>query len=390
MKSLEFLLAKRFLLNTRERSISSVLKICFFSIFFTIFSLTLIYSIILGLEKTTYEKLKGLHPDILISSGNKPINFKELKHTLVNQLGNYIDNITQTGTNQIIIKNPNGQNYNIVFFKAIDYANDPLNKIVEKSIISPLDLKKIHSFENEILVGEPLSKLIGLTVGQTIDILFTGEELYENKIILEDQEAKIGGIFKTGINEFDENTAICSIEFFESLYPNGINQVNIRLKNYKDENLVIEKIRDITNLQALSWKDIYPSLADAFKLEKIGLAIILFLILANSIATLMALIYMIIMQKKKDIALLKILGADEKQIQSIFVWLALLISSLSTACGILCTLLISFILNTFKIIKLPDFYYTNYLPAHVSWKFMLLTFVFSIIITVIIAFYINH
>jgi len=385
MKSLEFLLAKRFLLNTREKSISSVLKICFFSIFFTIFSLTLIYSIILGLEKTTYEKLKGVHSDILISSGTNPINFIKLKNTLNNKLGNYIDKISATGTNQIIIKNLNSKSYSIVFLKAIDYANDPLNDILEKSIVSPLDRTKIHSSTNELVIGESLSKIIGLTVGQTIDVLFTGDELYQNKIILEDQEAKIGGIFKTGIHEFDESTALCSVEFFESLYPNGINQVNIKLKDPKDENLVIQEIKTLTNLQVLSWKDMYPSLAAAFKLEKIGMALILFLILANSIATLMALIYMIIMQKKKDIALLKILGAKETQIQSVFIWLALLISSTATACGILFSLLISFILNQFKIIRLPDIYYTDYLPAFVSWKLLLITFIFSVLITIMIA-----
>jgi len=385
MQSLEFLLAKRFLLNTREKNISTVLKICFFSICFTIFSLTLIYSIILGLEKTTYEKLKGVHSDILISSGENPIDFPKLQKTLLKQLGQYIDKISPTGTNQVIIKNLNNKSYTIIFLKALDYANDPLNDILEKSIISPLNRQKIHTFENELFIGESLSKTIGLTVNQPVNLLFTGDELLQNKIILEEQEAKIGGIFKTGIHEFDETTAICSIKFFELLYPNGINQVNIKLKESTNEAFVIEKIKKITNLSVLSWKDMYPSLANAFKLEKIGMAIILFLILANSIATLIALIYMIIMQKKKDIALLKILGAQGNQIRSIFIWLALLISSTATITGIFLSLLASFILNVFKIIKLSDIYYSDYLPAYVSWKLLLLTFLFSMIITTIIA-----
>lgn len=385
MQSLEFLLAKRFLLNTRERSILSVLKICFFSIFFTIFSLTLIYSIILGIEKTTYEKLKGVHSDILISSGTNPIDFKKLKSTIINQLGNYIDSITPTGTNQIILKSITSNNYSIAFLKAIDFDYDPLKDILEKAIISPLNRPKIDSFKDKLLVGEPLSQIVGLNIGKPTKILFTDEELDQKKIILEEQESIVGAIFKTGIHEFDENTVICSIQFFENLYPNGINQVNIKLKDPKDEELVIEKIKDITNLQVLSWKEMYPSLASAFKLEKIGMGIILFLILANSIATLMALIYMIIMQKKKDIALLKILGARERQIQSIFIWLAILISSVASSFGIFCSFIASFFLNIFKIIRLPDVYYTNYLPAYISWKFLLLTFIFTILITVIIA-----
>src|SRR5690606_30078460 len=85
---------------------------------------------------------------------------------------------------------------------------------------------------NKILIGASLAKLLQISIQDAITILYSPDEPKKRTLTFYTEQAAIGGIFKTGIDEFDTNIVYCSQSFFENLFPNEeISEVSIKLKD---------------------------------------------------------------------------------------------------------------------------------------------------------------
>jgi lipoprotein-releasing system permease protein len=190
----------------------------------------------------------------------------------------------------------------------------------------------------------------------------------------------VSGIFDTGIDEFDNGVAYCSLSFLEKLFPNiTIEHINIALKTGTNEEAIIERLHNRTGLDVYSWKSLYPALVATLKLEKYVSFFIIALILLVASMNIISLLFMQITQKRPDIALLKAIGMTDNAISSIFFIMGMTISCVASACGLAAALVASWALERYPFITLPDTYYVTQLPVAMTWQIICVVFCVVII-----------
>jgi lipoprotein-releasing system permease protein len=123
------------------------------------------------------------------------------------------------------------------------------------------------------------------------------------------------------------------------------------------------------------WMQMNRNLFSALKLEKIAMFIILMaLVLMASLLILVALI-MVVIEKGKEIAILKSMGATDASIMKIFVTYGLSIGTLGSGIGLALGCLVCFAIQSFGIGLDPEVYYITHIPVRIdSFEIALVTF----------------
>lgn len=365
MLNLSYKLAIKYLFTSySEKNIGTMIKICSISIIISTFSLSLITAIMNGFEKGTRDKLQGIHSDLIIYSSNfLPLDYDKIDSMLKQDFGKYIEAIAPQASSQVLVQNlENKQDItNLVMLRGID--------LEQESKVSNLKLKLFGKINNgEVIIGESLAKQLGVNIDDSINLLYPESGISTNKIQLQIVDVKVAGFFKVGISEFDEHLIFCSLDFFDTLFETGITEINIKVSpiikyNATLLNKLILDLKTRLDLQVISWQDLYPALVSALAIEKYAMFLILLLVVLIASMNIISLLFMFIVQKRLDIAILKSLGMKNSQLVQIFVLIGVIISFISSIIGTILALFISFILNNYSLISLPDIYYITYLRA---------------------------
>lgn len=390
---ISLLLAWRFLKSSRdEKSISVMIKICFISILLSTFALTLVAAIMNGYEHATHEKLKGIHADVIITARGKSIDFKKLKEVIDTEFQGIVACISPVALSQVIIQG-NKESTTLCVLKGIDPLLEPQVSAL-KTMITTSSLSWDELLQgNTIFIGEKLSQQLGVSVGDTITILY-GDDILNNKITFQSQQARIAALFKTGINEFDEYVILSSLSLFTELFSQGISQVNVKLALATHEKKALTMLKSRFPLEVSSWKDLYPALVSALALEKYAMFIILSLVILVASMNIVSLLFMFVTQKQGDIALLKSMGIADMPLMGIFIILGLCITLTASLCGIFLALGASWFLRNYPLIYLPDIYYVSHLPVYIDTSMigmvLSITTVLSFLATLLPAYKIKH
>ena len=119
--------------------------------------------------------------------------------------------------------------------------------------------------------------------------------------------------------------------------------------------------------QTRDWMRMNRSLFAALKLEKIAMFIILTLIVLVAAFNITSTLIMLVMEKTKDIAILKSMGATRRSIMKIFMLEGIIIGAIGTVLGLGLGFLLTSILKKYEFIKLPsDVYYISTLPVKIE------------------------
>jgi lipoprotein-releasing system permease protein len=267
-----------------------------------------------------------------------------------------------------------------IFLKGINlHQEENTTKIKKylKSSISKID-------EDEIIVGNVLADKLNLKVGSRIRILIPQ--------ILKEERFKVKGIFNSGMYEYDLTIAFINLRRAQTIFQLGNSVTGIGIK-IKDPYRAEEVKRELSNLigypyYILSWIDMNKNLFSALKLEKTAMFIILALIVLVAAFNIASILIMSVLEKVKDIGILRAIGINRKTLMRIFIWKGLFIGVIGIFLGALIGFFLIYILKTYPIIKLPsDIYYIDRLPVAPSIKDNVLILFSALIITFIATIY---
>jgi lipoprotein-releasing system permease protein len=380
-----FFLAQRILFtHAYQKSISTMTIICFTGIFIGSFSLALITAIMNGFEVVIHEKMQGIHANLIIQSYRNDINIDALSPILHKEFPEIIA-FSPMATHHVLLRinDQSEDTPTVAMIKGIEPTLEQYTSSLSKKIISPSSKIKFSQLfnDNQIIIGKQLAYNNEITIGQTVELLFMrDEQIQGKKVIFDSKTAIIGGIFDTGIDEFDNGVIYCSLSFLEQLFPNfSIEQINVTIAPNIDEKHLIQKLQNRLGLSVYSWKDLYPSLVATLKLEKYVSFFIIALILLVASMNIISLLFMQINQKRPDIALLKSMGMTNKSINSIFFIMGMTISCTASFFGLITALIASLILKHYPFISLPDTYYVTELPIAMNGEILCAVFCIVII-----------
>ncbi len=229
-----------------------------------------------------------------------------------------------------------------------------------------------------IIIGARLAEELRVDVGGKVRLISPSGPLTPMGVIPKIKTSRVAGIFESGMYEYDSSLAYMDIgavqDFLEiGDVAHGIEVVVERdLLNKADQvaAAIVEKIGPGTI--ARDWMAMNRNLFAAFKLEKIGMFICVALIILVAALNIISALIMLVMEKGRDIAILKSMGATSGSIMKIFFLQGMVISLTGTVLGVLGGLGLSELLSRYQFIELPSNVYPmttlpiKVLPADVA------------------------
>ncbi len=220
-------------------------------------------------------------------------------------------------------------------------------------------------------VGNELANRLNLEVGDFFNLFIPRGTLTPMGQIPRLRLFRVAAIFHSGMYEFDTSLVYVSLPAIQELLGFGERVTGLEV-TIRDIYAAQELSRDIVaslgdQFYARDWINMNYSLFSALKLEKIAMFVILTLIILVAAFGIASTLFMMVMKKTKEIAILKSMGATRQSIMQIFVMDGLLIGLFGTTLGLVLGLTLCGLLQRYEFIKLPrDVYLISTLPVKIQ------------------------
>jgi lipoprotein-releasing system permease protein len=222
-----------------------------------------------------------------------------------------------------------------------------------------------------IILGKELASNLGVFLNDTINIVSPLGKIGPMGMLPKVRQFKVVAIFEIGMFEYDSSLVLTNIvaaqDFFEM--DKAISGIEVRLQDIYQAPQIKKRLQAKLGFPffVMDWMEMNKNLFSALKLEKFAMFVILVLIILVASFNIISNLIMNVIEKSREIAILKAIGATNKAIMSIFIFQGLFIGLIGTTIGVLGGFGLGYILNTYQIIKLPaDVYYLSHLPVKMN------------------------
>lgn len=283
-----------------------------------------------------------------------------------------------------------------VVVKGIDLEREATVSAVIDSIQPPITSFDVTFFEDEepmigVVVGYDLAVDLRVGLGEVITLVTappTARDVGDARM----QNCRVIGFFNSGMYEFDSRFVYVDIadaeRFFD--FETGLRGVGIKLRNMYDAESFDQRIRADLSLRDYgtnNWINMNANLFSYMKIEKILMFLMLTLIILVAAFNLVGMLTMVIMEKRREIGILRSMGASGRGVMSVFMLEGTAIGVLGTLGGLVTGYITCLILDRIELGLPGDVYFIKTLPVLVHWQDLALVCVSSILICFIATIY---
>ena len=364
--SLRYLKAKR-----KQGFISVITAISILGIMIGVMALIVVLAVMNGFREDLMKKILGVNSHLLILSYKGGISDTER----VIQEALEVDGVlsaTAVVYSQVMIKNYG--NISGAVLRGIDPAT--VGTVIDiGSMIrgGSVDLLKDSGTDPPgIILGSQLSKQIGAVPGDTVTLVSPIGKLTPLGRVPSEGQFKVKALFESGMYEYDSSMVYLSLPDAQDFLSLGdeVTVIELKVKDIDQSDTIGKGIQEKLGYPywTKDWKMMNRSLFSALKLEKVTMFIILTMIVLVGALNIISSLVMMVMEKNRDIAILRTMGASPKSIMSIFIFQGLFVGLIGTLLGLMSGSFLCHILARYKFIKLPpDVYYISTLPVRMEW-----------------------
>jgi lipoprotein-releasing system permease protein len=218
-----------------------------------------------------------------------------------------------------------------------------------------------------ILIGRSLAETLEVKVGDLVRLMtHSGGTLTPMGPIWRPQPLRVAGIFSLGLDEFDAAYGFVSLEVgIRMLGKDHPDFVELRVDDMFKTQEVVDTIVERYGPEYLpqDWADLNRNLFSALWLEKMAISITIGLIVMVAALNIVASLILLVMEKSRDIAILKTMGTSAASVRLIFMLQGLIIGLAGTTAGAIGGLALIYVFDRYKLIQIPtDVYQISYVP----------------------------
>jgi lipoprotein-releasing system permease protein len=222
-----------------------------------------------------------------------------------------------------------------------------------------------------IAIGNEMSRNLNLSVGDYLNIISPLGTLTPMGRMPRMKAFRVSAIFHSGMYEFDNALVFTSIPALQEFLGLGsrITGLEVEIKDIYAAPQISQEIQKKLGpgFYTKNWMQMNASLFAALKLEKVTMFVILTLIVLVAAFGIASTLFMMVMKKTRDIAILKSMGATRQSIMKIFMMNGLVIGGLGTGMGLILGLTLCGLLKRYEFIHLPkDVYPISTLPVQIQ------------------------
>ena len=260
-----------------------------------------------------------------------------------------------------------------ITIKGIDPALEPTVTDVGRSMLEgSLDAvtRQSEDAPDGIIIGRDLASQLGVAVGEQVTVLTPEGTLSPLGMIPRSRRFRVEGIFRLGLFEFDSAYGFVALDVAGRLLNRPTpDYIEARVDDMYAAPRIAEDIERQLGDGYITqdWADMNQSLFSALWIEKMAISITIGLIVMVAALNIIASLVLLVMEKNRDIAILKTMGTPAASIRRIFMLQGLVIGLVGTTAGAIGGLGASYVLDRYRLIRVPvDVYQISHVPFTVE------------------------
>jgi len=265
-----------------------------------------------------------------------------------------------------------------------------IDSMIKRGSLQSLD--SLHDGLPAIILGKELSRMLAVQPGDTVTVVSPMGKLTPVGRVPQNRKFKVTAIFDSGMYEYDATMVYISLKEAQDFLglDNRATGVEVKVTDIYKADQVGAAVSTKLGYPywTKDWKQMNRSLVSALKLEKIAMFVILIMIVLVGALNIISTLVMVVMEKNKDVAILRAMGATQKSIMTVFMVQGVLVGVVGTLVGLASGLGLCHLLAKYKFIELPsDVYYISTLPVRVEMLDVVLVIVAALVISFLATLY---
>jgi lipoprotein-releasing system permease protein len=374
----EFFIGLRYLrARRRETFISLITVISILGVMIGVMTLNVVMAVMTGFEETLRDRLLGINAHVsLVKSGDQLRDYERLLTAV-------------EGVNGIVAAAPSiygqvmltaGARVAGVVVRGVD--PDRVNRVVdiekyikEGSLNALKRPQPLHVDDRTVvlpglILGTRLANQLGVFPGTPVQVVSPLGSPTAIGVIPKVRRFMVAGIFNSGMSEIDSTLVYMNLadaqKFFE--LDGAVTNIEIRVRDVYQASAVADNLQRQLGFPyfAEDWSRLWPNLFSALKLEKTVYFLVLLLMVLIGAFNIISTLIMVVMEKRKDIAILRSMGATRRGIRKIFLIKGCVIGLVGTVLGVVLGLAICVLIQKYQFIELPkDVFLISTVPVRI-------------------------
>ena len=362
---LRYLKAKR-----KQRFISVITIISVLGVMVGVMALVVVLSVMNGFRSDLMNKILGVNSHVLVLNLSGTFSGYQQVAEKVEKMDGVVA-ITPFIYTQVML-NHSGRVSGAVL-RGVDPGSAArvvnFDKMIKEGSLSSLG--ETEKGTPAIIIGSELAKQIGAGSGSLVTVISPEGKLTPLGRTPNTQKFRVTAIFDSGMYEYDASMVYISLTEAQRFLALGDNVTGLELKvkEVYQSDIIAKKIQKKLGYPywTKDWKLMNRSLFSALKLEKLTMFVILTMIVLVGALNIISTLVMVVMEKTRDVAILRAMGASARSIMCIFMFQGILVGVIGTIAGLCSGLGLCQLLSKYQFINLPaDVYYISKLPVLVS------------------------
>lgn len=389
--SLRYLLAKR-----RQTFISLITFISIAGVAVGVMALIVVLAVMNGFQDDLRNRILGITSHAIVGSFNG--TFSDYQH-LLEEVEKEPGVMAATPFIHAQVMISSGKSVSGALLRGIDPQTAARVINIQENMIrgnlGDLRSEKVHGETSPvqgIILGVELCNNLGVRQGEWVTVISPSGRLTPMGQVPKSKLFQVVGVLQSGMYEYDNTLAYISLSAAQQFLglADVVSGIEMRLEDIYLARGIADSLRTRLGLPywVRDWMQMNRNLFSALKLEKVVMFIILTLIILVAAFNIVSSLIMLVMEKTRDIAILKAMGATTSSIRKIFVMEGFLIGTSGTILGLLGGFALCSLLKKYQFIELPrDVYYISTLPVKLELSDVGIIALSAIVISLIATFY---
>jgi lipoprotein-releasing system permease protein len=388
----ELRIALRYLTGRRKQaSISVVTAIAIVGVGLGVAALIIVTAVMSGFQAELRDRILGSNAHIIVfDRSDEPIS----DYARLVQAADHVDGVREASP--FIISKAMarfGPRSEGVVIKGIDPVRARNVLSLERDLIAGSldglaaakigpDGRPIHG----ILLGKDLAEALGARLGSTVELLIPGSEERDGGKSAILAAFEVCGLFQSHMYEYDTTWTYTSLEGAQKFLGLGdrVSGIEISVRDiWQTKRLQPElELALGTRYWLQDWQSMNATFFDALELQKKAMFVILCLIVMVAAFNVVSTLILMVMERQREIGILKALGATDGAIRLVFLAEGMIIGLAGTLLGLFVGATLSYVADRFQLVRISgEIYYVSYLPFHLKALDVALTCASSLLIS---------
>jgi lipoprotein-releasing system permease protein len=222
---------------------------------------------------------------------------------------------------------------------------------------------------DRIIIGRELAATVGLKVGDIATVISPEGHLTPLGMAPRIRDFRVAGVFESGLSDYDASWTYISLEAAQRLAgTEGVAEIiQIKVDDVDRVKEIDEQVLEVVggDYEVRDWQELNAPIYSALSYEKYLSGIALLIVIGIAALNIITVLIMIVMEKHRDIAILKSMGATSRSVMYVFVIQGLMIGVVGIVIGIVAGAGFCYLADAHQWIRLPaGAYALDYLPFH--------------------------